>query len=104
MIEEGKLTEPEVYNAFRQWTGKHGINVAGQASLTPKPGGGTDVDVMLLLGGFDLNPLLEHSRSEFEILADSLVGGSRGGDSDLEQAELDRIVENLERYVEKNGE
>ncbi len=104
MIDDGEITEPEVYEAFRDWTGKHGINVAGQASLTPKRGRGSDVDVLLLLGGFDLNPLLDHSWDDFEMLGESLAGQSRGGGADLATAQLDRIVDNLESYVERNAE
>lgn len=104
MIDDGEITEPDVYEAFREWTGKNNINVAGQASLTPKRGRGSDVDVLLLLGGFDLNPLLDHSWDDFEMLGDSLAGQSRGGGSDLTTAQLDRIVDNLESYVERNAE
>ncbi|WP_435552963.1 hypothetical protein [Natrinema sp. CGMCC1.2065] len=104
MIDDGEITEPEVYEAFRDWTGKHGINVAGQASLTPKRGRGSDVDVLLLLGGFDLNPLLDHSWDDFEMLGESLAGQSRGGGADLTTTQLDRIVDNLESYVERNAE
>lgn len=104
MIDDGEITEPEVYEAFRDWTGKHDINVAGQASLTPKRGRGSDVDVLLLLGGFDLNPLLDHSWDDFEMLGESLAGQSRGGGADLTTAQLDRIVDNLEGYVERNAE
>lgn len=103
MIENGEITEPDVYGAFREWTGKHEINVAGQATLTPKQGRGSDVDVLLLLGGFDLNPLLEHSWDDFEMLGDSLTGHG-GGSGDLSPADLDRIVDNLESYVAKNAE
>lgn len=105
MINDGSITEPDVYNAFREWTGKHDINAAGQASLTPKPGRGNDVDVLLLLGGFDLNPLLDHSWDQFERLGDSLTdrgGGGTGGN--LTNAELGQLVDNLESYVEKNAE
>ncbi|OLZ42569.1 hypothetical protein A6E15_17085 [Natrinema saccharevitans] len=104
MIDDGEITEPEVYEAFRDWTGKHDINVAGQASLTPKRGRGSDVDVLLLLGGFDLNPLLDHSWDDFEMLGESLAGQSRGGGADLTATQLDRIVDNLESYVERNAE
>lgn len=100
MIDEERITEPEVYDAFQNWTGDHDINVAGQASLTPKRGRGDDIDVLLLLGGFDLNPLLEHSWDHFEMLSENLVGA----DSDLTSAEIDRIVENLEEYMEINSQ
>ncbi len=105
MIDSQAITEPDVYSAFREWTSKQGINAAGQASLTPKPGRGNDVDVLLLLGGFDLNPLLDHSWDQFEQLGNSLTGsdgGATGGS--LSTTELGRITDNLESYVEKNAE
>ncbi len=105
MINNRTITEPDVYSAFRDWTGKHDINAAGQASLTPKPGRGNDVDVLLLLGGFDLNPLLDHSWDQFEQLGNSLAGGSNGArGGSLSNTELSQITDNLESYVEKNAE
>lgn len=104
MIEDDDISEPDVYNAFREWTDDHNIDAAGQASLTPKRGRGTDVDVMLLLGGFDLNPLLDHSWDQFETWGENLTGngGGRGGE-DLTKNELDEITRNLNNYVEKNA-
>jgi cell division GTPase FtsZ len=102
MIDSGDISEPDVYDAFRDWTDSHGINVAGQASLTPKRGKGSDVDVLLLLGGFDLDPLLDHSWDDFEMLGDSLAG-STGGEAELSQAELDQIVRNLDEYADRNS-
>ncbi len=102
MIDDGAINEPNVYEAFRNWASKQDINVAGQASLTPKRGRGSDVDVLLLLGGFDLNPLLDHSWDDFEMLGGSLAGGP--GNSGLSETDLDRIVDNLEDYIDKNAE
>ena len=102
MIDNGEISEPDVYNAFREWTDSHGINVAGQASLTPKRGKGSDVDVLLLLGGFDLDPLLDHSWDDFEMLRESLAGSSAAGQADLSHAELDQLVANLEEYTNRN--
>jgi hypothetical protein len=103
MIDNGEISEPDVYDAFRDWTDSHGINVAGQASLTPKRGKGSDVDVLLLLGGFDLDPLLDHSWDDFEMLGESLAGSNGGGETDLTHAELDQIVTNLEEYTDRNA-
>ena len=103
MIDSGEISEPDVYDAFRSWTDSHDINVAGQASLTPKRGKGTDVDVLLLLGGFDLNPLLDHSWDNFEMLRESLAGSAGGGGANLTHAELDRVVSNLKEYVDQNA-
>jgi hypothetical protein len=99
MIDEGEITEPEVYKAYQKWTDKHDINAAGQATLTPKPGRGENVDVMLLLGGFDLNPLLDHSWDQFNQLSGRLTD-----DEKLPQARLDKIQTNIEDYVKKNSE
>jgi len=104
MIEDNEISEPEVYNAFREWTSGHGIDAAGQASLTPKRGRGTDVDVMLLLGGFDLNPLLDHSWDQFETWGDNLTGnGANRGGEELTEKEFDRITRNLNEYVDQNA-
>lgn len=103
MIDSGEISEPDVYDAFRDWTDSHGINVAGQASLTPKRGKGSDVDVLLLLGGFDLDPLLDHSWDDFEMLGESLASSSGNGETDLTHAKLDRIVRNLEEYADRDG-
>lgn len=102
MIDSGEISEPDIYDAFHEWTDSHGINVAGQASLTPKRGKGSDVDVLLLLGGFDLDPLLDHSWDNFEMLRESLAGSSAGGQADLSHAELDQLVANLEEYADLN--
>jgi cell division GTPase FtsZ len=99
MINEGEISEPEVYKSYQDWTDKHDINAAGQATLTPKPGRGDDVDVMLLLGGFDLNPLLDHSWDDFDLLSGQLTD-----DEKLPQARLDKIRNNIEDYVDKNSE
>lgn len=100
-----EISEPEVYGAFRDWSDKHEINLPGQVSLTPKRGRGSDVDILLLLGGFDLDPLLTNSWDKFDMLGDSLVNGGRGGTGgELTQTELDRIVNNLKAYVKQNAE
>lgn len=103
MIDDGAISEPMISNAFREWTRKHDINVAGQASLTPKPGRGDDVDVLLLLGGFDLNPLLDHSWDDFEMFRNSLAGATSGDETKISQEDLDWIVTNLEDYMEVNS-
>ena len=102
MIDSGEISEPDIYDAFHEWTDSHGINIAGQASLTPKRGKGSDVDVLLLLGGFDLDPLLDHSWDDFEMLGESLAGSSAGGQADLSHAELDQLVANLKEYADLN--
>ena len=98
LIESERLTEPAVYSAFDGWMSETGINAPSQVSLTPTEGRGSEVDVMLLLGGFDLRPLLATSRDEFDLLAEGLAGGDDG----LTQREIDRIESNLDEYVERS--
>lgn len=103
MIDNGEITEPDVQNAFNQWKRDHGLlGASGMTSLTPKQERGEEVDVLLLLGGFDLDPLLDHSWEEFEEYKDSLQSGRSLGNGRLPSDELRRIEDNLTEYMEIN--
>ncbi|WP_256301395.1 hypothetical protein [Haloarchaeobius salinus] len=102
MIDNGEITEPEVYQAFNQWQNKHDLSVAGQASLTPKRGRGSDVDVLLLLGGFDLSPLLNHSLDQYEQVRDNLARGNTAGAEGLTEREVQTVLDNLADYRDQN--
>ncbi|MFC4407779.1 hypothetical protein [Haloarchaeobius iranensis] len=102
MIDNGDITEPEVYQAFNQWQNKHDLSVAGQASLTPKRGRGSDVDVLLLLGGFDLSPLLNHSMEQYEQVRDNLARGNTAGAEGLTEREVQAVLDNLADYRDQN--
>jgi len=103
MIESGDITEPDVQNAFNQWKREHGLlGASGMTSLTPKQERGDSVDVLLLLGGFDLDPLLDHSWEEFEEYKESLQSGRSLGNARLPADELRRIEDNLTEYMEIN--
>src|SRR6056297_465743 len=103
MIENGEITEPDVQSGFNSWKRKHGlVGASGMTSLTPKEERGDSVDVLLLLGGFDLDPLLDHSWDEFEEYKDSLQSGRSLGNARLPADELRRIEDNLTEYMEIN--
>jgi hypothetical protein len=102
MIENGDITEPDVYRTFNEWQDKHDLSIAGQASLTPKRGRGSDVDVLLLLGGFDLTPLLDHSMSQHEQVAKNLARGGGPNEEGLSEHELQQVMDNLAEYREHN--
>jgi len=103
MIDNGEITEPDVQNAFNQWKRDHGLlGASGMTSLTPKQERGEEVDVLLLLGGFDLDPLLDHSWEEYEEYKDSLQSGRSLGNARLPSDELRRIEDNLTEYMEIN--
>lgn len=103
MIENGDITEPDVQNAFNDWKREHGlIGASGMTSLTPKQERGNEVDVLLLLGGFDLDPLLDHSWDEYEEYKDSLQSGRSLGNGQLSAEKLHRIEDNLIEYMDIN--
>jgi hypothetical protein len=103
MIERNEITGRDVIRALGEWQEAHDLSLHGQSSLVPKRETGSDLDVMLLLGGFDLRPLLERSWDQFERHADQLrLGDDKSpGEGVLTQSRLDRIVENLENYMER---
>jgi hypothetical protein len=102
MIERNQITERDVIRALGQWQDAHDLSLHGQSSLVPKRETGSDLDVMLLLGGFDLEPLLEQSWDQFERYATQLQldEDNSPGEGILTRSRLDRIVENLEDYLE----
>jgi cell division GTPase FtsZ len=102
MIENGDITEPEVYRTFNQWQESHDLSIAGQASLTPKRGRGSEVDVLLLLGGFDLSPLLDHSLEQHRTVQENLARGGGPGTEGLDERELQQVMDNLEEYRDHN--
>ncbi|MFB6196657.1 MAG: hypothetical protein ABEI52_00090, partial [Halobacteriaceae archaeon] len=105
MVRDGELTEPEVNSAFRDWKDNHGIeDAAGMATLKPAARAGSDVDVLLLLGGFDLDPLLEHSWDRYEEYRDSLFAAGTNGDARLTESDLQAIEQNLESHKDLNSD
>ncbi|MFB6154577.1 MAG: hypothetical protein ABEJ22_01695 [Haloferacaceae archaeon] len=104
MIHAGDITEPDVNNALDAWQDSHGISAPGMTSLTPKREPGSDVDVLMLLGGFDLGPLLDHSWDQYESHKQNVQRARSLGNSILSQSELQRIEDNLLEYRELNEE
>lgn len=103
MIESGAMTETDVQSAFNDWKRDQGLlGASGMTSLTPKRERGNDVDILLLLGGFDLNPLLDHSWEEFQAYKESLQSGRSLGNDRLSEAALRRIEDNLTEYLDIN--
>ncbi|WP_435129036.1 hypothetical protein [Halobaculum sp. D14] len=107
LIESGEVTETGVQSAFSTWKRKNDIGGAvGMTTLTPKEGRGNDVDVLLLLGGFDLNPLLDHARDAFEEHKDNIEVARQlgnGAENAISEAHLADLEENLDRYVSLNA-
>ena len=92
------ITETEITSTLQKWIKDKEIHTRNaQATLSSKPERGTDVDVLLLFGGFDLDPLISYSREEFEELSKSLPGGDQ-----LSRKKMELIEDNLESYLSKN--
>lgn len=107
LIESGEITETGVQSAFGEWKRDNDIGGAvGMTTLTPKQSRGNDVDVLVLLGGFDLNPLLDHSRDAFETHKQNVEAARQLGNTpedSISEAHVADLSENLERYVSINA-
>ncbi|MEZ3115901.1 hypothetical protein RYH80_08215 [Halobaculum sp. MBLA0147] len=106
MLERGDVTGAQIERAFNDWKRDNGIGGAvGMTTVTETERRGNDVDVLLLLGGFDLNPLLDHARDDFEMHKQNLATTRQFGDADagISQRHLEDIERNLEEYVEANA-
>ena len=67
-------------------------------TLSRKQGNGNTMDVLLLLGGFDLENLLEDSWDLYEDEKELL---GRTDDGRAQRKRVETIEQNLEAYIEK---
>ena len=96
-VTDGKITAGDVRTAVADWKLEQGLDGAvGMQTLSKAPGGGTTFDVLVFLAGFDLDPLMEESRSweRFEMERDS----RRQNRSSERIQRLDRLESNLRTY------
>jgi cell division GTPase FtsZ len=107
LVESGEVTKSGVENAFGRWKRDKGISSAkGLSTVTLKPGRGNNVDVLLLLGGFDLNPLLDQSWAEYEETKRQFEQARKlqnDSEAAISMNEIEQLEENLTRYLEVNG-
>lgn len=97
----GQFTQSGVQTAFKQWREDNGLGaVPGMTTVTPKDDGRDEVDVLLLFGGFDLEPLLDHSCDQFEHHKSNLDAGRQLGNVTLGEEQMDRIERNLNEYLD----
>lgn len=100
LIGDREFTSTGVETAFKDWKRTKGIGgIQGMSTLTVKEGGRNEVDVLLLLGGFDLNELLDHSWEQFEQHKENLDAGRRLGNVTLSRQQMDQIETNLTDYL-----
>jgi len=97
-VADDEITENAVNTAFEEWKRDKGIDAPGMSTVSIKDGGRNNVDVLLLLGGFDLEPLLSRSLDDYETHKDRLERGRRLGNASIPAAQMERIEENLNEY------
>jgi hypothetical protein len=71
-------------------------------TLTPKAERGSDVDVLLMLGGFDLDPLLDHSWEMYEGYKRNVQSGRSIDSGQVQGNRLQTVEDNLTEYLEIN--
>ena len=95
---DGEITETAVKKAFDEWKRGNDINAPGMSTVSIKDDGRNEVDVLLLLGGFDLSKLLDRSWDDYEEHKTRLERGRRLGNASIPEKKLQEIEENLLEY------
>ncbi len=95
----GYLAKEYLRNGFERWKSEHGLSSAvGSATLTYVSEDRSSMDVLVLLAGFDLDPMLENSWEKYEAEKERFEENA-----DTEEAErLDRIDERVRTYVDRS--
>ncbi|CAP15403.2 FtsZ/tubulin family protein [Halobacterium salinarum] len=97
-LAEEEITENEVSTAFESWKRDKGIEAPGMSTVSITDDSRNNVDVLLLLGGFDLEPLLDRSWDAYETHKGRLERGRRLGNTSISADQMQRIEENLNEY------
>ncbi|QLH76563.1 hypothetical protein HZS55_04250 [Halosimplex rubrum] len=106
LVEQGEYSEAELDAALHEWLDANGYDdiVHRMTTLTPVDRRDDTLDVLLMFGGFDLDPLLSESRTSFDAIMEQAT--ERGIQSDVdtpgEEFSTDRfraIRRNLEDYL-----
>lgn len=104
LYDSAGFTRHEVDATFSEWKQRRDIDAPGMSTVAPKEDGRTEVDVLLLLGGFDLDPLLDRSRDDFEKHKDRLSRGRQLGNDAISSERMRQIEENLDEYLRLLGD
>jgi hypothetical protein len=85
-VDAGDVTNGQVRKAFAEWKAEHGFRATpGMATLSRGSGEGRTFDVLLVLAGFGLDPLLDRHREPYETVKARLR--ERGAYHELARAE-----------------
>jgi hypothetical protein len=110
LVEEGEYSEAKLERRLNDWTDEAGMNdvVHRMVSLTPVERADDSLDVLLLFGGFDLDPLLNGSRQSYDtIMEQATESGLRSNvdtaDQEFSTDQFRKIRNNLDEYLSQNG-
>lgn len=103
LVNAGEYSETGVTEALDDWLDDAGYDrvMHRNASLTPTDRADDTVDVLLLFGGFDLEPLLENSWDQYEQHMEFQRGGAADSSYFVPQR-YQQIDRNLEEYIDIN--
>lgn len=110
-IDSGEYSEAGLERRLQQWLASNGMdNVVHQMpTLTPHQSRRDSIDVLLLFGGFDLDPLLDVSWSKFERMMNEATDSGLSSEVDSLEGEtfpprrFRQIKQNLEDYLSDNS-
>lgn len=97
-LADDEITESAVSTAFESWKRENGIEAPGMSTVSITDDSRNSVDVLLLLGGFDLEPLLDRSWDDYETHKERLERGRRLGNASIPADQMERIEQNLTEY------
>jgi hypothetical protein len=95
----GYLAKEYLRNGFERWKSEHGLsNALGSATLAYVSEDRSSMDVLVMLAGFDLDPLLDGSWGEYEAEMNQFQENA-----DPEDAErIERIDTRIREYVDRS--
>lgn len=99
LTKDEEFSENAVNSAFDSWKREKGIDAPGMSTVSISDGARRKVDALLLLGGFDIEPLLDRSWDDFQTHKQRLDRGRRLGNASITVEQMDRIEENLNEYT-----
>lgn len=110
LVDQGEYSEAKLERRLDDWTDEAGMDgvVHQMVSLTPVERTDDSIDVLLLFGGFDLDPLLEGSRPSFDAIMERATESGLQSNVDMSNHDFTtdqfrKIRNNLDDYLSQNG-
>jgi hypothetical protein len=102
-LDDRSVTATSATAGLDAWRDLHGIDATGDATVVPRHDGKNTRDALLLLGGFDLDPLLDDRLDAYESHKRKIEERQTfQADSEID-VDFDAIEMNLRRYCRQNN-